>query len=626
MKLYIPEQNKPAKGAIPNHPRKLKKWLAGLPHANMGEMTRQIYSALRDLNRQTMPNRYRIEDMEMLREPVCNIFTNLEKYFINRTLPLPEKSQKIVNLNQSLLKEMSHGYKIIIFEAANGLDKKVDLKTQNIAILRAIRYMSELLLRASEIYEPYPVGTWHDIHQMYAYAEQHGLHNKTIPDVEYKLNKASIADYYKQVMLFALARPSALRQSDSERVYKKLAEWADQTKLGREAREHQVNRFFCSRIDQDRPPNYLSMQDCDGTSEIRTLDTSELVDTIRKDINRAQNTEGKLAIGDQLSAETLQVLAMSWGVCAKRRYSRADRRGHIKAAIGLVNAAREIAGKIGAEEEAEVITPGKRNNLNISLETIPEDLKDSESEVESAYMTHHEIGSDSNTPWDLVAKGKVLTEAYTKERQFQEDTKLGLYNKYDLHWEVVNVSAGGYCLRWNSDTTSRAQVGEPIALRENEPDGSLTWRIGVIRWMQFIRESGLEIGVQVLSPRVMSATVQRSNRPNEEPFECLMLPAIKALDLPMSALLPTHAFRPGDKLKISILDQKQDHKQGHKQEQNQEQGEEMEIHLDSVKEHTGSFSQFQFTPTEVVEKMKKEEKNKSSATNKDDFDEIWSSL
>ena len=142
--------------------------------------------------------------------------------------------------------------------------------------------------------------------------------------------------------------------------------------------------------------------------------------------------------------------------------------------------------------------------------------------------------------------------------------------------------------------------------------------------MQFIRKSGLEIGVQVLSPRVMSATVQRSNRPNEEPFECLMLPAIKALELPMSVLLPTHAFRPGDKLNINILDQEQNQKQ--KQKQNQDQGEKMEIHLDSVKEHTGSFTQFQFTPTEVVEKMKKEEKAKSAAINKDNFDEIWSSL
>ena len=611
MKLHIPEQNTPAKGATPNHPRKLKKWLANLPHANMGEMTRQIYSAVRDLNRQTMATKYRIENLEQLREPVRNIFDNLEKYFINRTLPLPEKSQKIVTLNQSLLKEMAYGYKIIIYEAANGIDKKVDSKTQNIAILRAIRYMSELLLRASEIYEPYPAGIWYDIHQMYCYAEQHGLHNKVIPDAEYEQKKASISDYYKQVMLFALARPSALRQSDSERVYKKLAAWSDLTNLGKDAQENQVNRFFCARVDQDRPPKYLSMKDCDGSAEIRTLDTSELVDSIRKDINSTENKEGKLAVGDQFSAETLQVLAMSWGVCAKRRFSRADRSGSIKAAIGLVNAAREISGKAEIEEkEPEVINPGKRNQLNISLEAIPEDFKASESQVRTSYTTHHEIGSDTEGAWDMVAKGRVLTETYEKERQFLDDAKLGLHHEYDKHWQIVNVSAGGYCLRWHSNTASRAQIGELIALREKEPDGEYSWRIGVIRWMQFIRESGLEIGVQVLSPKVMSATAQRSNRPNEEPFDCLMLPGIKPLKLPPSVLLPAHAFRPGDNLTIKLTDQ--------------ETG--TRIRLESVKEHTGSFTQFQYTSKEAIERKEEEEKKKLSTKNKDNFDEIWSSL
>jgi hypothetical protein len=608
MKLHIPEQNAPAKDAIPNHPRKLKKWLAELPHANMGEMTRQIFNAIRDLNRQTMPNKYRMENMEQLREPVRNIFNNLEKYFINRTLPLPERSQKIVNLNQALLQEVSYGYKIIAYEAANGIDKKIDARMQNIAILRAIRYMSELLLRASEIYEPYPSGTWHDLHQMYSYAEKKGFHNKPVPDAEYPYKKATIEDLYKQVMLFALARPIALRQSDSERVYKKLAEWAQLTHLGHEALENQVNRFFCARVDQDRPPDYLSMKDCKGSPEIRTLETSELVDTIREEIRIVEGKKGRLAVGDQLSAETLQVLEMSWGVCAKRRFSRADRGGRIKAAIGLVNAAREIAGKVIEEDEKqeEEIVPGKRSQLNISLEAIPEDLISGNSR--DAAVTRHELGGEKDGAWDLVAKGRALTDAYERERQFLEEVQLGLHKERDKHWEIVNVSAGGYCLRWNADTSSRAQVGELIALREKEPDGSDVWRIGVIRWMQYIRESGLEIGVQVLSPKVMSASAQRSNRPHEEPFDCLMLPGIKPLNQPPSVLLPAHAFRSGNDLRIIINEQ------------------ELEIRLGSVKDHTGSFTQFQYTSRDAMEKIEQEDKKKARAKNRDNFDEIWSSL
>ena len=611
MKLHIPEQQAPVKGAIPQHPRKLRKWLAALPRANMGETTRKIYSAVRELNRQTMPCKYRIEDLELLREPARGLFDNLEKHFINRTLPLPEKSQKIVTLNQALLQEISYGYKIIVFQAANGIDKRVDIKTQNIAILRAMRYMSELLLRASEIYEPCPPGTWYDLHQMYTYAEQNGFHNRVIPDAEYELKKASIEEYYKQILLFALARPTALRQSDTERVYKKLAEWANLARLGKDAEEQHVNRFFCARTDQDRPPHYLSMEDCDGRGEIRTIDTSELVDFIRNDINEQQNREGKLAVGDQFSVETLQVLAMSWGVCAKRRFSRAERDGSIKAAIGLVNAARAIAGIVDEEEkETEQIKPGKRSQLNISLESVPEDFKASESQVKSAYVTHHEIGASPNDAWDMVAKGRVLTKAYDQNRLLMEDSQVRRMKQNNAQWQIVNVSAGGYCLRWNSDAATLAQIGELIALCEKEPDGTEAWRVGVIRWMRFIRESGLEIGVQVLSPKVISAKAQRRNRPNEEPFDCLVLPGIKALKLPPSVLLPAHAFRPMDDLNIKTVDEDA----------------QTEIQLDSIKEHTGSFTQFQYTSKEVIEQKIREEKKKAAAQNKDNFDEIWSSL
>ena len=112
MKLNIPEQRTPATDATPNHPRKLKKVLSALPNSNMGELTKQTFMILRDLNRQTMPNKQRLENLEMIRVLARNIFDNLKKYFINRTLPLPDKSQKIVNLNQSILQELIYGYEI----------------------------------------------------------------------------------------------------------------------------------------------------------------------------------------------------------------------------------------------------------------------------------------------------------------------------------------------------------------------------------------------------------------------------------------------------------------------------------------------------------------------------------
>ncbi len=74
MKLNIPEQSAPSKDATPNHPRKLKKVLSALPNTNMGELTKQTFLILRDLNRQAMPNKHRLENLEMLRVLTREIF------------------------------------------------------------------------------------------------------------------------------------------------------------------------------------------------------------------------------------------------------------------------------------------------------------------------------------------------------------------------------------------------------------------------------------------------------------------------------------------------------------------------------------------------------------------------
>ena len=611
MKLYIPEQSEPSAEAFPSHPRKVKKWLAALPQANMGEITRQIYSAIRQLNRQKMSNRDRLEIMEMMRTPTREIFKTLSKYFINRTLPLPEKSKKIVSLNQALLQEMSHGYKVIVYEAANKIDQKIDAKSQAIAIARAIKYMSELFLKASEIYAEVPTGTWYDMHQMYAYAEAKGLQNNKISDSEHPQSKTSIEDAYKQALLFALARPTAMRQSDTARVFNKLYDWSSQAKLDKHPQENQINQFFCARTEEDRPPSYLTQQDLENGDGVHTLETTQLVDTIRKQISSTEDKQGVITVGDQISLETLKVLAMSWGVMPKRRFSRAERQGNISAAIGLARAAKMIReGNPPDKDDKSRPDPFGAEPDSFSLEYIPEEMKVMGNDSSSrGYMTHTEIGGShsSGDAWDMVAKGKVLTGAFESQRQLT-DTDIRNKEDDDLHWEVVNISAGGYCLRWNSDNASKAQIGELIALHEREADGHFEWRIGVIRWMQFTKTNGLEIGVQVLSPKVVAAEVQRLNRLNELPFDSLMVPGIKPLKQPATILLPAHAFKSGDKLKVKVFEQT------------------MGIQLGTRREHTGSFTQFQFVHVDGTERGEKNKKKKEASKNKDDFDEIWTSL
>ena len=95
MKLNIPEQTPPDKDDFPNHPKKVKKWLAELKRANMGDFTRQIYNGLVTLNRQSMSAKYRLENMEILREPSRHILFNYINTLSIEHYPYPVKARKL---------------------------------------------------------------------------------------------------------------------------------------------------------------------------------------------------------------------------------------------------------------------------------------------------------------------------------------------------------------------------------------------------------------------------------------------------------------------------------------------------------------------------------------------------
>ncbi len=615
MKLNVPEQVAPESDDFPNHPRKVKKWLTELKRANMGNFTRQVYTGLLRLNRQSMNSKHRLENMEILREPSRHIFNQLHKYFINRTLPLPEKSLKIIHLNKALLNEMAIGYKILIFELANNLTR-FDPKIALLACERALHYYSELLLRSSQVYSSLARGAWWDIHRIYAYAESKSLHTKAIKDSELAIETTTVENYYKQILLFSLARPNALRQSDTERLFKSISEWAKLTRITSTPDKNELNRYFISKLDGDLPPNCVSEEDLKNLQHIRSIDTTELVSHLHKIDANLDGFKAAVSFGNNVSQETMHTLIASWSLCAKRRFSRAERTDNIKVSIGL-NSIFESLNSEPPEPTPEKTT-GKMFTLK-SIQHANEDSRDIFAQQDPAYfITHPEMKSaDSRSAeaWDMVAKGRALTDSYTQELQEQEKT-LGEFTKEapDMHWVITNVSAGGYCLHWDSEQPSRALVGELISIREKEPDNTWQWRVGVIRWMQYAQKTGLEIGVQVLSPKVISCEVQRQNRNNEEPFNCLMLPGIKPIQQPSTLLLPALAFRSGTALKLHVYERS------------------VEIKLGTVREHTGSFTQFQFT-----QKNRKKSAdgggndggNNNETTRKqdhDNFDSIWSSL
>lgn len=601
MKLHIPAQIKPTRDAFISQPEKFREWLDALSESELGEKTRNIFHAICEHNKLMIPDTDRLENLEQLRQPLRQIFDNLKKHFINKTHPLTDKTQQIVNLNQSLLREVSIGYKIVINNIANNtaINSNTNKETQRlgVAISRAIRYQSELLLRASEIYAKSPTGTWLDLHTIYDFADKMSINKDLIADNEYHSGSASIEDYYKQVLLFALARPIGLRQQDTEKLYLKLADWSNHTHLHNGTNEKDVNRIFCIKINDDSPPSYLKKEDCEDKYPVRTLDASTLSEALQYEIAN-MDTEHH-ATEYTLPVETLQVLVFSWGVYAKRKYTRCSHAGYIPVVIGFIDASKAIKNEAAISKASDPLYEENlqtaRSQLNTSL-TLLSKYKD--------YKTYNH-GSEAQDRFIESATDEVIIQQpsnITDESIASTQT-----DNINRDWEIVNVSAGGYCLRWNSDETSKAQIGEVIALCERKSDGTSHWRIGAIRWMQYTREHGLEIGVQLLSPNVCSATIKRINSPERSSLDCMVLPGINPLKLAASILLPTQSFKVDDCLKFKAL------------------GQDMEIKLCAITERTGSFSQFVFSKTDAPVKVRYSDSDLLPEES-DDFADIWSSL
>ena len=106
-------------------PAKARSWVSGLPLTDMGESTRQLFLGLTHLNQSSIAPDKRIEITEIIAPYIVMVLDNLDRH-LSRTLPLPERSQKIFDLKKSLKMEIAGSYQLAALEmlAKNSASKK----------------------------------------------------------------------------------------------------------------------------------------------------------------------------------------------------------------------------------------------------------------------------------------------------------------------------------------------------------------------------------------------------------------------------------------------------------------------------------------------------------------------
>ncbi|VAW73867.1 DnaK-related protein, partial [hydrothermal vent metagenome] len=578
MQLSVPNRTTPKGNSFDSNPTSVKGWIDNLPMANIGATTRLLFEALAELNQQDIPGSQRFKTLEMLRKPIRYVTDHMKKHYVGRSMPLASNNLKIAHLSREITYALATGYKVLVMEQIAGVGRR-DKKLLFTAMHRAIKQLSEVLLKSYQTYEAYPDSVWLEIHSLYRYAENNGLHKSKITDQIARGTSSSIADVYKQILLLALACPYRMRHAEAAAVYTALEDWAGACEL-QTVDKAASDALFATNLDTDQPPSYLVLRDAnENRNTCRVLNTHRLANRLHKSLPDKRKTAASTG-NHSLGESTLRHLMLAWGVMPKRRFSRVRDHSEIITAVGLSSVHYFVSGEAAFNESA------MSSEYSTQLGIAPE--PDFSNSVQFKARNIHEDSGKLPDVWEMDYQLESQAKPSTAEIAVAR-TAAGMHidtSHKTQNWKMINVSAGGYCLLWDNPEATRAQVGELLGIREQSDPDTFHWRLGVIRWLKSVEKRGLELGIQMLSPSTVGIAARADTKGRHKSGDFtrgLLLPEIASIQQCSTLLLPSPPFRSNDTAIINC------------------HGKDIRVQLTKLVENTGSFAQFQFDSLGEIE-------------------------
>ncbi|SMQ27232.1 hypothetical protein SAMN04488483_3520 [Pseudomonas helmanticensis] len=574
--LRAPTPSQPRLSFCEASPRDLKRWIADLPKANIGETARLLYQGLGELNQLLTPSDNRLQLLELLRPEVYFVCQHLERHFLHQAIMLDERSRKISNLCQALQSHLAIGYKQIVLRIAPkyAKDRAALLST---ALQRATHASKGQLVRATQLYSPPPEHLWFELHQLYRTACELQLQQRRVHDDLASLTtELSLEQTYIAALLLGSARCNQLRQNQIARLAEVLEPWSALLKL-HPARPD--DGLFAVSAQIDAGPRYRNMFRSEQQAGLLGFDPQPLVNAIEAHLLH-QDTSTPLPIPTGLSFDTLQHLHAAWVQAAERSFQRTVGQGNLTVCVGMSALHFYLGGERSFSDMLK--HPGARA-ANFS-HAVAKGEKDSWSQAFDAAPQNNE----QFLPYEEIQYDHLVEDESSADAAPH-------YPTYAL--PVINHSPGGYCLGWPKEVPAELQAGEMLGIQDSV---SLGWSIAVIRWIRQVRGGGTQMGIELVAPHAQPCGLQlvRSRDDHSQYLRGLLLPEISAIDVPATLLAPRLPFQEGNKVLINT------------------QGEEHRAGLDRRVASTHSFNQFAYRSLEAAQNGASEE----------DFDSLWKSL
>lgn len=588
--LNIPEQSAPGTNAFPTQGKKVQAWVEALPMANVGETTRRLYTALSELNHTRLEAETRFKVLELIAPSLQQTAESLKRHYVDQSFPLPDKNHKVADLTRALFEQLALGYKSAVTDTVSGAEGRLTPHLLSRALHRATRYTGEAILLVYQIYEAVPEHLWQDLHRLYRFAEQQRLLDTAVREVGADDQRSTLNAIYGQVLLTALADPYHLRQRSIEMVYQAALQWAGRIGL-KPFRDDDTTAFFLVDLDSALPPYHRNLDSGNHGSNLRLLETGELVRKLQKELDQPQQGWLKRKQADKagLTHDLLRYLSLRWGMAPKRGFSRMQRNERVMVTVGLSAIHRAL--------QFGLRPPGPADKLKTAENGLSQRSHYTSIPVPNA-------GDDRPDVWEMIYWGT----GKDGDRQGNENTPGFQAGEGDADatsplWHVMDMGAGGYRLRRDEQISARVQVGEPVGIREAQAPERGDWQIGVIRWMKWDKKTSLEMGIQMLSPSGLPVAAKPLRPDGSGDFgRALLLPGIPGLRQAPTLLAPAVMFHEGDLIRVQM------------------QGREGRIKLVQTLENTGPISQYRFQTVDFSPNERRK------GTDDEDFSGLWSSL
>jgi hypothetical protein len=506
LSFRTPEQQPPGKGAFDARPQAVKRWVQELPLGNTGEAARQIYSAIREVNRLAVPLDNRLGMMEALAIPLDSILAALERHYIGSHFPLPRKASRVAEFSHQLLTEVVIAYQEVLNDVESGawLVKVTHPNLWSLCVHRLLHYMGRILYSFRMIHRPYPSGAWLTLHRLFYQADKRGRlgAKQAMPWAEGET--MTIADSYKRAILMDLLEPKLFSLPQLEEIHRNMRHFLPGAKLVEPQTRREDMECFCIRLDMDVPHTVRYAQcESDGTRKVAglLLDISELGVLLDDALIADRHADTLTLLGSRarLTRETAELLRQCWQVHQGERAERIAADTKVQAAIGmsaLFDLMREQR-----KELHDGITDQSMSDQLEPLETVAKKRRPRKSLV-------------MRTPADIW--DSIFYAADLQQNSWAMDGDEKPYRFVQAR--ELNYNESGVCLEFRSDELDTLDVGELIGYCEQ---GGATVQLFTVRWLEE-REDAVRAGLMRLAREVEPLLVLMELEKRDTPLHCLL--------------------------------------------------------------------------------------------------------